>query len=384
MGILRNIIDVVMTKNQKLYQDYLLRRLGFEDDVYLKNYLNHLEKNLWIHESNIFYNNDKALDKNWFDYNEVNKIYTPKEINLLSLLSWEYQQKKLKKFEREQLKLGGEISATDLASFKFCPVSFSINKSFKKLKSILLESGTKQHNRYLILKHLKAANKIRDKIKEDEGTIKMDMEFQSVVNSFYVNEHLNPIQKIHAEDIAKSELYFFGHNTNENNNYFINTDFHVSMQPDYILKNIKNEFFVVEEKMKYSNNYVDFRENDKVQIASYLTFLKEYNLSYGYLVYWHFNNVHCHDYSFCEILRIDKTAELESYIYNHHRKLRNFINKKELDIQKLKYNPKKCAKCSVSMICGHKNKKQKKVTIPYNNQFLDLHPAPFPEELKIF
>lgn len=85
MGILRNIIDVVMTKNQKLYLDYLLRRLGFEDDLYLKNYLNHLEKNLWIHRSNIFYNNDKTLDKNWFDHNEKNETYIPKEINLLSL-----------------------------------------------------------------------------------------------------------------------------------------------------------------------------------------------------------------------------------------------------------------------------------------------------------
>jgi CRISPR/Cas system-associated exonuclease Cas4 (RecB family) len=270
-----------------------------------------------------------------------------------------------------------------MASFKFCPISFSIKKSFQKLDSILLEKGSFHHDRHLLLQHLKKVYLVRKKKPHTEEQ-DINMNIRNLVRSFYPNFDFNSSDyHKYAEDIANSELYFYGHDISiERKNYFQNIENNVTMQPDYILKNNKNEFFVIEEKIKFGTKSTDFYANDKVQIASYLTFLKDFNLSYGYLIYWHFENIFSRSPEFCSILRIDKSNELENYVFGLHKYLRDFISKKKLNVENLKYNPKKCAKCSVNLICGHKNRRHNELTIPYDNKFLDLLYVPYPENLK--
>lgn len=101
------------------------------------------------------------------------------------------------------------------------------------------------------------------------------------------------------------------------------------------------------------------------------------------MVYWHYSFYEYDDVSIdsCEILRISRDKVVD-YLNLAYKGLVNYINDKHLNLNLDDLNPNKCAACAYNKYCGHKTKRYKQVTIPYQRSYLKLFRTPFPEILK--
>jgi CRISPR/Cas system-associated exonuclease Cas4 (RecB family) len=282
---------------------------------------------------------------------------------------FEYKSKKEKKFKKVQ-KTNSLISATDLANFSYCPASYSIGKTFETdiIKSAVI--GSKFH----------AENKL---LKWSEPNFKSKRTEEQKVNDFSLENEDN---EEFFSDIRNSRVIYSGHSDNEIK-YFINKKGNFVGQPDYVFQNIKGENFIVEEKFKWKKeeNIDNFFHSHKVQLASYIFGLDEFEASYGYLLYWY--------YSFdtflqenivveCKVLKISRSSQTQYFLRNTFVALSSFIKDKTQDFATDKLNPKKCANCVVNRFCGHKTGRFKDLEVPYNDKYLQLVTIPYPEELK--
>ncbi len=287
------------------------------------------------------------------------------------------------------------INATDLANYTFCPASFSISNTFE------IEYPTGEKERLM-------GEKLHDRLK----LIKRVADYKStgkIAHELFDE----PI----VLEILKSENIYAGHRNDRKT--FYNSELNIACEPDYIFKDKNSNYFVVEEKFQYkrdpskatyddkwlewngfyserdhadrmqeidnwNNAKVYFYPNHQVQLITYLKSIIEYNLKYGYLVYWYY----------------DYRGNQEPYIHKvGTRKITlsdwslNLFDKSYQGLKRLKANkissfategikPNKCAACVVNKYCGHKNKKFKELSFPYNKDYLKFFKADFPEKLK--
>ena len=291
------------------------------------------------------------------------KVFVPESFSLLDYLMLEYKAKKDNTFTKK-VNSNSIISATDLANYSYCPVSYSIGKTFETdiLKSAAI--GSKLHTEKKIL------NWIAPK-KETQNNLDLQKEIEDKYES----------NRSFFADVRSSKLLYSGHNADNEKKYFINKAGNFVGQPDYIFKNKQNQNFIVEEKFKWGKNgmFGAFYENHKVQLASYIYGLNEFNADYGYLVYWYydFGNL-----TGCQVLRISRTNKTRIFLNNSFRELSSFIKDKKQDFKKDKLNPNKCANCVVNRFCGHKTGRFHDIEIPYSDKYLKLVKISYPEELK--
>jgi hypothetical protein len=136
------------------------------------------------------------------------------------------------------------------------------------------------------------------------------------------------------DELSKSSIVFYGHD-NEENRYFKSANENFIGQPDYIFKNdTTNDIFVVEEKFQFlpkdpstfDYSYYSDEEEQKIikkrasktffsnhvnQLNSYIYGIGEYDIRYGYLVYWKYEledgnpNIVA-----CNVLRIDTLSRV--------------------------------------------------------------------------
>jgi hypothetical protein len=250
-------------------------------------------------------------------------------------------------------------SATDIANYVYCPVNYSISKSYKLPPNILAQKGTAFHQRKILLPNIP---------KEVSGK---------------TPQYLNDSNKLFFEDIFSSELVYSGHSENEQNEkYFINHDVGFVGQPDYIYRNKRNEYFVVEEKFKnsFNDNNKGFNNSHKAQISAYISFLIKHPISYGYLVYWSYEFGSEYPTN-CLVLRIEKSDNLVKDSILQLSLVKDFNQKKRMEINFKDINLVKFAKCVNNIICGHKTMKFDYLTLYYDTTFFKLYYAKFPEKI---
>ena len=269
------------------------------------------------------------------------------------------------------------ISATDLSSFDFCPISYSISKSFKieePTNEIRITTGIDFHENLRLIPKLK---------------VEEIQEYNFTTNDVQMNEYIKKIKNC--------ELIFSGH-TSEEKKFFINKTKKYVGQPDYIFKDESGKYFAVEEKFKYQSNYIPnynfeqieesrekvrntFFTNNIVQLQSYIDYIEDFNIEYGILIYWFYDfNVDfpiVHSVSLKTIQKYEKNYLLEKTLEN----VKNLKENKTLDLE-TPINLNKCGSCSVNKYCGHKTGNIKKYSIPYNRRDAYLKYVSFPEELK--
>lgn len=363
----------MFSEKQNIFAQYLLKKIGYVNSDLIKTYLIKLEsiygkyykewrketypsgyeRHYWV----LGYSNSECID-------ELLKEIEIKK-NLGSIILKNIPEKT-------------SISATDISSFNFCPVSFSISKSFE------IEHPTNEDKRVIGI-NLHETLRLVDKKLPSNG--KESDFFHSVV-----------LENEKIKKIKNCELIFSGHS--KENFYFINKEQNYVGQPDYIFKDTNNKYFVVEEKFKYLNNYIDdesfeyeniianreriknyFFENHILQLQSYIENIKEYNIDYGVLIYWFYDfydgipNVHSVS------LKIIKKGDNSELLKKATNDLKDFIKNKSIDLIN-QINPNKCAACSVNKYCAHKTNELKNLTIPYNCYFMKLKFIDFPKELK--
>jgi len=341
------------TDKQLIFAKYLLNRIGFSNDVLINQYLNKLEA---VHGRirNYKFSNSKCFDELLSEIDLKKRFYQIKKKNIQNI---------------------NTVTATDLSNFHFCPVSYSIEKSF------YIEYPTNEDKRISgkeLHENLRLVDRIypSEKITHPERT--------------YPKEFTNP--KI--EKIKNCKLIFAGHK-NENH-YFNNPTKSWKGQPDYIFRDPNGDFFAVEEKFKYLHNfdfpidkelynYIErikntFYNNHIVQLLSYINYIKDYNIKYGVLLYWYYDiDI---DIPFVHDARIKVIkSENDQLLTETYESLINFISKKEMEFN-INTNLSKCAACVVNKYCIHKTQLFNIVKFPYNKYDLKLKRVIFPEELK--
>lgn len=338
------------SKKQVAFIIYLLKRLGFTDNNYTRKYVKTLINVVSIHNTH------------------------EKEYDLITYLLEEYNFKRkreykiLKNFE-------GYTSATDLANYAFCPVAYSISKSFSKPTTKLESTGTSLHQESHILKMFSSVNSTYNHdfiTKHDEEVDKTA--YKTSENKDFFN------------DLKTSRLIYSGHQENQIK-YFINQVYGFVGQPDYIFENKDGNCFMVEEKFKYyykQNIPKTFYLNHKVQLASYIYYLNQFSAKYGYLVYWiySFEKGGGIFYDKCLVTRISKNEVVENYLTKVYNRITGLKKNKSIYFNPNELNPVKCASCMHNMYCGHKTKKIKQVKIPYQRYYHKIASVPFPEILK--
>jgi CRISPR/Cas system-associated exonuclease Cas4 (RecB family) len=366
-----------MTEKQIIFKNYLLKRLGFKDDSFIRDYIYSLTEIVSIHRgiaSIDIKDWDEKSPKPYYFYDDENERYLPEYFSLIDFLYWEYKLKKEKGFQKTSNQ-SNYVSATDLANFTYCPVAYSISRTFKTPKNQLGEFGTKKHEEHRLIQYLKNTRPKTEEIRDK------DVGKKDIYTSFS-----NEKTKDFFDDIIDSELIFSGHNENKDNEkFFINSEMNFIGQPDYILKNCNGQYYVIEEKFKrskFSNQNYFFR-NHKVQIASYIYYLNRYKIDYGYLVYWLYDyNNYQYNIEQCNILKINRSNSIELFLKSAFKSVNTFNEKKFCNIDINGLNPNKCANCVYIIICGHKNKRRNQVSLPYQDSYLNLYSTPYPEELK--
>ncbi|MDP8267910.1 MAG: hypothetical protein P9L97_04200 [Candidatus Tenebribacter davisii] len=367
-----------MTDKQEIFRDYLLKRLGFHENSFTYEYVEHLEKIAYIHKG-IAAIEEKDLNENkdmdYYEYDHESEQYLPEHFSIIDFLVWEYKLKKRNIFKIIKNK-SNYISATDLANYTYCPVGYSIGKTFLTPKSLLGNIGTKKHEEHRLIQFIK-----KRQIKTDfDIEKKISDEKYKKIGQLITNDN-----KSFFKDIDNSELIFSGHSDVDNDiKYFINKERAFTGQPDYIFRNKEDKNFIVEEKFKNLKeaNQIYFFRNHKVQLASYIYFINKFKIDYGYLVYWLYDYKHDFEIKQCKILKINRTQKTKDFLFNAYSLVLKFNEKRFLNINLDKLNPKKCANCVYVLLCCHKNKRINQVSLPYQRSYFNLYFAEFPEELK--
>jgi len=374
----------MLSSKQEALKNYLMHRLGFRSDDYSESYIEQLAKIARIYYRLAAipeYELDK--DKQLPYYSELKTYnadgypigtgyYVPNYFGVVDVLLLEYKFKKNISFQIITKK-SEYLSATDLANYTFCPVNYSISKSYVQIENSLARQGSYFHDRkFLDIKDIKLfEDKLSREVDESERK---------------VPEYLTSLNKTFFDDLATSELIYSGHTDEEERKYFINESKRFVGQPDYVFKNKHEQYFVVEEKSKVSKEGSRniFADSHRVQLAAYIHYLKEWNIQYGYLVNWHYerdSNGYIHLES-CYVLKIDRERKIEEFLDKLIFKINDFERSKNLSVDINKLNPKKCASCVQMMVCGHKTRRYNEVTLPYGTSYFKLFYAPYPEILK--
>lgn len=364
-----------MTEKQTIFLKYLLKRLGFDaESDYGKNFIDQLSKIAFIHKWIGVIEVDPEKDPEespYYEYDSINQLLIPKKFDLIDYVFWEVKYRKEGRFIKIENN-SDFISATDLSNFSYCGIGYSISKTYQLPKNQLAIIGTQHHEKQRIIsKFLQFEGKLEEEFYED------------TFEENYLVSSLNENEKLFFEELKESTLIFNGHK--EEREYFINNELNYAGQPDYIFKSKIHKYFVVEEKFKReSDDYSNFFfHNHKVQLASYMYFLTEYKIDYGYLVYWTYSRFNPKEIIGCKILKISRSSQVQNYLFEVYSKVKDFKIKKYFNFSPEEYlKPKKCANCVYILACGHKSKKYKQVTIPYQSSYQKLFYTPYPEELK--
>lgn len=363
----------IYSSKQQKYANYLCEQFGMTDSSFVSQYLNYY-----------------AIQHGYYQ-----KRPTGTYFNSGPAIGILVEERNIRR-ERNNLKLKEDkpthIRATDLANYTFCPASYAISNSFEiEFPSREKERvvGEKLHTQLKLVtrvENYKKTGKVEHKLFDDPEIIK----------------------------ILNSNNIYSGHNIEMRK--FYNKEFKVSSEPDYIFIDNESLHFAVEEKFHFKRDprkasYTDkwlewngydseeheeeraseirdwdefkpfFYLNHQVQLITYLKTITDYDLKYGYLVYWYYdyrNGTEPYIHKVCtkKIVINNQTNDLFIRAYSGLERL--LIEKKQ-DFASEKISARKCAGCVVNKYCGHKSKKFSEVTYPYNSEYLKLYPAEYIE-----
>jgi hypothetical protein len=356
------------SEKQYLFATYLLKKIGFIDVDLINKYLNKLEivnGRFYMEYSTKRWPNGTVSEYSYLRYSVsecievlLKEIEIKRNIDLIKII---------------ENNKNTFISATDLASFNFCPVSYSILKSFEiefLSNENNIEIGINLHE------SLRLINKIFPANKNESDFINFEV---------LENEKINKIKNC--------QLIFAGHSNQ--NIYFKNFKNNFIGQPDYIFRDPNNKYFVVEEKFKYLNRNSNtteiafkneilkkrFYSNHIIQVQSYIENITEYQIEYGVLIYWFYDKKNDLPNIHSVSIKVIKKGEFLDLLEKTNNDLLSFLDRKKI-VNLPSFNPKKCAACSVNKYCGHKTNTKQELSFPYKLDYLNLEYVDFPNDLK--
>lgn len=349
-----------LTESQYEYATTLLKLLGYSDEEKIEQLLVLYDNK---YSTNEYSSSTESLKNRKGQHYKTINTYKSRTVNKsIDIIKWELEQIfELKKRKLENIELGKYTSATDLANFVFCNASYSISKTFEIKESpnkSKIDAGTELHEDLRIISEKKYFG------------------FDDDFISNFTEKQLQILKKIKS-----CKLIFKGHK--EEKQIFKNKEKKFIGQPDYIFLDPNNDYFVVEEKYHYHQNYdsdneiikfssdkkyatKDFFPNHLIQLQSYIDYILEYNIKYGLLINWYYHinkngQMYIHDFTYKILRKNTNTEFLEGTLLA----VENFKNTKTMLINN-DINLNKCFNCSVKFYCTHKTDNKKPVQFPYN------------------
>lgn len=356
-----------MTEKQIIYADYLLKCLGFsgyqENKEYVTEVANYMSRDYrFINRLREAYGLSGALDST-FKLGVIDSLRVEYDIRRRGLVKFRINRKNY-------------LSATDISSYVFCPVSFSIKNSIITIENPVEEEGTNLHENMMLMKFLKPGQSYGFKQDLSKNQNSISSQLASRYPDFF-------------KDVSNSSLVFSGHTAKDSMSvYFSNDRYNYVGQPDYIFKKRhSSEHFVVEEKFHYYDNYHRMNTmfgNQAAQLASYISMINDPAISYGYLIHWVFKyydngNPYVH---YADIKRIDKSVATSQRVVGILNEIKSFVRNGEMSIQTQQNSWIKCARCSLRPWCGHKTRQLSTLRFPYSEKYLKLIYQKFPDELR--
>jgi CRISPR/Cas system-associated exonuclease Cas4 (RecB family) len=342
----------MLTEKQLALAKYLIKKIGFVEDNFLKDYFEQLSlaaADFKYLEAIPITDDYETIGKltykvNGRIYEKKHEMFVPKYYTIIDFLNYELKVKDKLLIKEKKPSLGTPfITATDLSNFTYCPVRFSIAKTFELPKIASAFIGTDLHKDKRLVNYL-FGNAPRRLVK--------------AVNEEFFNE------------IKDSSLVFNGHDGGKK--YFVKGDY--AGQPDYIFKNIADKYFVVEEKFQFQpirDQSNQFYNNHINQLSSYIYGINDYKIQYGYLVYWKFEYEYGNPYIHsCRVIKIEKNEVVRDQLISVYKDIKDLINNKTIGFDNTSRNPNKCANCISNLLCGHKTGKFSTLTYPYSKEYL--------------
>lgn len=225
-------------------------------------------------------------------------------------------------------------SATDLASFTFCPVSYVLAQTydlnFSEQENIYV--GQKEHDKKRLL---------------NIGTIVISPSYPRITK----NETFGQL----VSRIRSSDCLFNGHG-NKLEKPFYSKNKKLSSIPDYVFQD-KNGIFIVEEKytFKKPEQVKNLYDNHKIQALTYLYGLEDFKPSAAYVCYW-FIEKEDDNYKILEakafgLVKSDENKQtlLKAYYY-----VEALQNRESLPFSPHQINHSKCVRCNYFPYCDYK------------------------------
>lgn len=249
------------------------------------------------------------------------------------------------------------VTATDIASYVFCPASYCIQSSFVEDEPTEeAHVGTELHEENRLVALAAGAKGKHEFTGSGKGV------------RFY-----NQYNFEFFDDIRNAKIYYVGHDQ-ASKRYFKSTKGHLVGQPDYVFVNKVGARFVVEEKfrllVKQSHS---LKQHHQAQLATYILGLDELEAQYGYLVYWYYGyEAEKRIVKKCVVFKVEPTIEDMEVVRNAYKNIRTLNTGGRLEFAGVELNAAKCASCVVCKFCGHKTGRFDEIAAPYGKEFYSL------------
>lgn len=339
-----NLWWLLMNGSINIVKMILSKLLNYDLDIIDKIYIAIYPNN----DINFFKKN--AQNSEWSYYikehyiHEQELIIKKKFTNLFII----EQSTLIKSIEKRENQIKTTHSATDLASFTFCPASYLINQlyhnnNFTEQESVFI--GIKEHEKQRLISLLDY-----DKVERFRRIIITD-----------------PILQNFHSRINNSKCISKGHSSLNHTIYYSNTG-KLSGIPDYIFQE-KHGYFAVEEKytIKKYEDLIDIYENHKIQALAYLYGLSNFHFSEVYVIYWFItkktNDSDYYVYNY-KLFTITKTLENKNKIVDCFNKVDAIQRREPFNFTKNNINYRKCVKCNYFPFCEFKKGKKSILQLP--------------------
>jgi CRISPR/Cas system-associated exonuclease Cas4 (RecB family) len=245
------------------------------------------------------------------------------------------------------------IAVTNLSSFTFCPASYVISETYNIEKTEQILEGEELNNKRFLSNFL---YNLRNKRLRQIGESKLK---DTDADKFLYRGTYG--------DLLESKVTFEGHLA-DSDKIFYSDNNTLAGVPDYIYERPDNRRFVVEEKHTWRREKVNKPfKNHVVQVSGYLHGIKSLNLSYGYIVYFHWGwfrgSLSSTD---IEIHKVAKENSDKNLLIDIYKSVQSLKKGESMDFDIDGLNTEKCFGCSVRALCRHKNGKYTKLKFPYN------------------
>jgi hypothetical protein len=407
-----------LSDKQQLFVNYLLERLQFPSDTFRGEYLEHLSRccrqyvNLASkpiqrapRTGDIIFPKDHAFK----EYVEQDDRLIPTRFHIVDLLMLECDIKSRGRYTALSPSQA-HISATDISHFTYCPVGWSIAKTYQLPKLISTRVGQTMHEQQRLLRFVRS--------RQVDGSISppsCDLHRRSS------ELDCDPGTKELFRDLSESVAVFTGTTSDgDERKWFVGKDDRYIGQPDYVFYNqIKGRYFIVEEKFHmiprpprtdlpytwchehgYDPDIIErdrrrsiFYENHLNQLRSYIYGIRDFGPLYGYLVYWRYSlegGSSCEERpsyrSHIEQVRTRKLsgthARDRTTLRATYKSIVEAMSNRGGPFSPSSRSPAKCAGCVQGVLCAHKTGRFNTYTFPYDHKYLQTKRVPFPDDLR--